>query len=106
METVLSSIFKKENVWKEYNHFYASCHLDNILDKVVSLTTNQNAACVVVMILLGPTSSELTFSAFDILAQFVSRTAEIIIRIRSLNISSNIHHLIWYCYLFYHLYAP
>ena len=37
-----------------------------ISDKVVSLTTNQNAACVILMILLGPTSSEHTFSAFDI----------------------------------------
>ena len=37
-----------------------------ILDKVVSLTTNQNARCVALMILLGATSSELTFSAFDV----------------------------------------
>ena len=43
----------------------ASCHHDNLLDKVVSLTTNQNAAGFVI-ILLGPISSELTFSAFDI----------------------------------------
>ena len=51
---------------KKKKHFCASCHHDNILDKVVSLTTNWNAAGVVVLILLGPTSSELTFSAFDI----------------------------------------
>ena len=43
-----------------------SCHHDNILDKVVSLTSNENAAGVVEMILLGPTSTELTFSALDI----------------------------------------
>ena len=53
------------------------------------------------MILLGPTSSERTFSAFDICpAQFVSRIAEIIIRIRGLNFSSNFYRLIWYCCLF------
>ena len=34
--------------------------------KVVLLTTNQNDAGVVVMILMGSTSFELTFSAFDI----------------------------------------
>ena len=43
-----------------------SVQVDNILDKIVLLSTNQNAASVVVMILLGPTSSELAFSAFDI----------------------------------------
>ena len=66
METVLSSNFKIYSVWKELNHFCASCHHDNILDKIGSLTTNQNAAGVVVMILLRPTSSELTFTEFDI----------------------------------------
>ena len=44
----------------------ATCHHDNILDKVVSLTSNENTADVVEMILLGPTSSELIFSSFDI----------------------------------------
>ena len=55
---------RKKMFEKNINHFYASSHHDNILDKVVLFTTNQNAAGVVVMILLGPTSSELTFSAF------------------------------------------
>ena len=33
---------------------------------MVALTSNENAAGVVEMILLGPTSSELIFSVFDI----------------------------------------
>ena len=37
-----------------------------IIDTVASLTTKQNSAVMVVMVLLEPTSSELTLSAFDI----------------------------------------
>ena len=42
------------------------CSQDKTIDTVVSLTTKQNV--VVVMVPLGPTSSELTFSAFDMSA--------------------------------------
>ena len=84
-------------------HFCANFHHDGILVEVVSLTTNQNAAGVAMMILLGPTCSDHTFSAFYILiflAQFVSRTAEIIIRISSMTFRSSVYSLIWYCCLF------
>ena len=62
METVQSS-FKKKYIkcLERIKPFYASCHHDNIYEKVVSFTTNQNAAGVVLMILQGPTSSELIF---------------------------------------------
>ena len=49
--------------------------------KVVLLTTKENAAVLAVMILLGPTSSELTFSAFDISGSIAE-----IIRIKNLNL--------------------
>ena len=49
------------------NPFCTSCHYDNILDKiVVSFTTKLFAAVVVLISLLGPSCSELTFLAFDI----------------------------------------
>ena len=96
--------FKEWSVWKEKKkHFCANSHHDSILDKVVSITTNQNAAGVAMMILVGPTCSDHTFSAFHILiylAQFVSRTAEIIIRISSMTFRSNVYRLLWYCCLF------
>ena len=88
---------------KRKKHFCANYLHDSILVKVVSLTTNQNAAGVATMILVGPTCSDHTFSAFYILiylAQFVSRTAEIIIRISSMTFRSNVYRLIGYCCLF------
>ena len=64
METVLSSILRNKVFGK--NKTISVQVAIMILDKVVSLTTNWNGAGVVVMSLLRPTSSELTFSAFDI----------------------------------------
>ena len=61
MEIVLSSFFKRIGKSKTI-----SVQVAITLDKVVSLTTNQNAAVVVVMILLESTRSELTFLAFNI----------------------------------------
>ena len=61
MEIVLSSFFKMIGKNKTI-----SVQVAITLDKVVSLTTNQNAAVVVVMILLESTRSELTFLAFNI----------------------------------------
>ena len=49
---------------------------------------------MVVMILMGSTSSELTFSAFDL------SVVEIIINIRSLNFGSSFYRLMWHCCLF------
>ena len=103
METVHYQ-FLRNKVFEKLKHSCASCY--HVSDKVVKLLANQNAASVVVMILSGLTSSELAFSAFDISGYFVSKKAEIIIRIRSLNISINFYGLIWYCCLFYHLYDP
>ena len=61
--------FLKIKCYERINHFYASCHHDNTIDTIASLTTKQNAAVMVVMVvmdLLGLTSSHVTLSASDI----------------------------------------
>ena len=66
METILSSILRNKVFGKNKTISVQVAIMIIYQINVVSLTTNQDAADVVVMILLVPTSSELTFSVFDI----------------------------------------
>ena len=65
METILSSILRNKVFGKNKTISVQVAIMVIYQINVVSLTTNRNAACVIVMILLGPISSELTFSTFD-----------------------------------------
>ena len=57
-------IFKIKMFWKEWNHFYTSCHHDNTIDTVALLTTKQNPAVMAVMVLLGPTSCTVSHFSY------------------------------------------